>query len=320
MAIGVGDDEKRVGRHRGKKNTLPWGGWRFYGVGRFGFVACRCRVSWRWCVGCGVFPFFWLGLCWLRGAAVGVSCRCVAVLGRGSFLLAWSCVWLPFLSVCRGAAGLGFSLSFSLVGRRKKGGAVLPGGGCVPPLGGVGFAGAAAGAARFAAAGGSFFGARGFLRGAWVPLGFCFPLAGLAGWRFFLLGRRARAWFLSFGLVGVAALGGRKAPTPRPPPPPLRSRVVWCWRPPLLCRGFVGWVWAVPAFLAVWGGACWVLGSFSGRLVVAAMGCVAVLCGRVPRRAILLCRHRSNGRARLLPAIGNVVQIKHLENLFARMV
>lgn len=152
-----------------------------------------------------------------------------------------------FFRFCRGAAGLGFSLSFSLVGRRKKGGAVLPGGGCVPPSWRGGLRGGGGGRGAFAAAGGSFFGARGFLRGARVPLGFRFPLADLTGWRFFLLGRRARAWFLSFGLVVVAALGGRKAPPPRPPPPPLRSRVVGCWRPPLLCRGFVGWVWAVPA-------------------------------------------------------------------------
>lgn len=56
------------------------------------------------------------------------------------------------------------------------------------------------------------------------------------------------------------------------------------------------------------------------RLVVAAMRYVDVLCRRVPRRAILLCRRRKSGRARLLPAVGWVVKIRHLENLFAGMV
>ena len=153
-----------------------------------------------------------------------------------------------FVAVRRGLA-FPFLLAWSAAAKRAVPSSL--GWVCTPPLGGAGFAGAAAGAARLLRRAVRFFGARGFLRGARVPLGFRFPLAGLAGWRFFLLGRRARAWFLSFGLVGVAALGGRKAPPPRPPPPPLRSRVVGCWRPPL--------------FLAVWGGACWVLGLFLGR-------------------------------------------------------
>lgn len=62
------------------------------------------------------------------------------------------------------------------------------------------------------------------------------------------------------------------------------------------------------------------LGASLLGFVVAAMGCVGVLCGRVPRRAILLCRHRKSGRARLLPAVGKVVKIRRLENLFARLV
>lgn len=166
-----------------------------------------------------------------------------------------------------------------------------------------------------AAAGGSFFGVRGFLLGAWVPLGFRFPLAALAGWRFFFLGRRVRAWFLSFGLVVVASLGGRKARRRARRRRRYAGGGCWLGR----CRRSVGlgrcllfWLFRVARV------GCWV--RFLGRLVVAAMSCVGVLCGRVPRRAIWLCRHGASGRARLLPAVGKVVKIRHLENLFARLV
>lgn len=249
-----------------------------------------------------------------------VSCRCVAVLGRGSFLLAWSCVWLPFLSVCRGAAGFGFSLSFGLVGRRKEGGAVLRGVGVYPPLGGAGFAGAAAGAARLLRravcflAGWHFFVGLGFLWGSvfrlrvWlggvssflVAVSRLFPfLLAWSGWlRSGAAKHRRRVRRRPRYAVGLWGVGGRRC----------------CVVASLVGLG------RCLLFLAVWGGACWVLGSFFGRLVVAAIGCVGVLCGRVPRRAILLCRHGKSGRARLLPAVGWVVKIRHLENLFAGMV
>lgn len=90
-----------------------------------------------------------------------------------------------FFRFCRGAAGFGFSLSFGLVGRRKEGGAVLRGVGVYPPLGGVGFAGAAVGAAL------------------WLRRAVRF----LAGWRFFVgLGFLWGAVFrLRIGLGGVSS-------------------------------------------------------------------------------------------------------------------
>lgn len=99
-----------------------------------------------------------------------------------------------FFRFCRGAAGFSFSLSFGLVGRRKKGGAVLLGVGVYPPLGGAGFAGAAAGAARLLRRAVRFW----------------------AGWRFFVgLGFlwgsvfRLRVWLggVSSFLVAVLGLG-----------------------------------------------------------------------------------------------------------------
>ncbi len=235
----------------------------------------------------------------------GRSCAswspCAGLVG----LWAWSGCWLPFLSVLSRCGGVWLFPFFWLGRPPQEGGAVRSRKKENTPCW-AGFALASAGAAALAAAGGSFFGVRGFLLGVWVPLGFRFPLAGLAGWRFFFLGRRVRAWFLSFGLVVVASLGGCKA----------RRRA----RRRRRYAGGGCWVGAVPAVLAVWGGVFGVLGAFLSGLVVAAMGCVNVLCGRVPRRAILLCRHRKSGRARLLPANGKVVKIKHLENLFAQLV
>lgn len=191
-----------------------------------------------------------------------------------------------FVAVRRGLA-FPFLLAWSAAAKRAVPSSL--GWVCTPSWRG-GLRGGGGGRGALAVAGVSFFGWVAFLRGAWVPLGFRFPLAVLAGWRFFLLGRRARAWFLSFGLVGVAALGGRKARC--------RAR-----RRPRYAVELLGVVCGV-FFLAVWGGACWVLGSFFGLWVLAAIGCVGVLCGRVPRRAVWLCRHRKSGRARLLPAIG----------------
>lgn len=285
---GVGDDEKGVGRHREEEKYIVVGWVAFLLSGGSVFV---CGLS---------LPGFVALVRWLWGGSFLLARALLAPRGgRGRFLPLCRRVRPLFLSfglVVR-LAPLSFGVSrcggvwlfpFFWLGRPpQKGRCRPPWGGCVPPSwrGGLRVGGGGRGA--FAAAGGSFLGWVAFLRGAWVPLGFRFPLAALAGWRFFFLGRRVRAWFLSFGLVVVAALGGRKAPPPRPPPPPLRCRVVGCWRPPLFWLFGVARVGCWGCSLGVWSSPQWAVSwSYVGAFRVVLFGCVVI--GRVAARVCCL--------------------------------